>query len=156
MRLIPGRIAEAPFPSRFSHPLGVSPAPVDSGVYVINDKRGASIYARIPVITRSSSETMELHQSPRLRKSLPLSRRFFFLLVFTLVFFYYRVYCPDTIRINIISCLWILDPLWILSSSPAWHLLTYLSLDSNLLVPRVIPRREFSRLKFYWDDAGAN
>lgn len=63
----------------------------------------------------------------------------FFPLVFV---FYYHVYYSG--MIDVIFCLRILDPLWILSSSLAWHLLTYLSLDSNLLAPRVISPRVFS------------
>lgn len=110
-------------------------------MYVINDKSGASIYTCIryyPLFIRDYRIT-----SIPARENRYLYCDVFFPPAFTLVF-YYRIYCPDTIRINVISCLRILDPLWILSSPPAWHLLTYLSLDSNLLAPRVISPRVFS------------
>lgn len=121
--------------------LDVSQPPVGIRCTLLTIK-GAHRFTRASVITRFSFETIELHQSLPAKIAIFIAMCFFYPPAFTLVF-YYRIYCPDTIRINVISCLRILDPLWILSS-PSWHLLTYLSLDSNLLAPRVISPRVFS------------
>lgn len=75
MRRAAGRISRSGtlYSSRLSHPFSTSaflslhsppPASAQSrGVYVINDKRGASIYARIRYYPAFHPETMELHQS---------------------------------------------------------------------------------------------
>lgn len=119
-------------------------APQPGCVYVLLTIKGTHRFTRaFIIISPLFRDCMELHRFPARENHYlycgALSPPF----IFTLAF-YYRAYCPRTIRINVISCLRILDPLWILSSPPAWRLLIYLSLDSNLLASRVISPRVFS------------
>jgi hypothetical protein len=123
------------FPTRSARPF-----PDSRGVYVcvcvINGKRDVSIYA-LAVITLFSLDTMKLHRS-LLAKIAIFIAMFSFALVLAL--FYYRILLSA--RYNPDNCNFLFTNLRSAFGSKLFsrprRLLTYLSLDFDLLAPRVI------------------